>query len=68
MAKTSSTTETIHAARWEGIRRDYSQDEVRRLSGSIRIEHTLAELGARRLWELLHTEPYVNTLGALTGN
>ncbi len=54
--------------RFEGIRRDYTPEEVARLSGSVRIEHTLAELGARRLWELLHTRPYVACLGALTGN
>ena len=54
--------------RFAGIRRDYSQDDVVRLSGSFRIRHTLAEMGATRLWHLLKTEPYVNTLGALTGN
>ncbi len=54
--------------RFAGIRRDYTMEEVRRLSGSLRIEHTLARRGAERLWELLTTEPYVNTLGALTGN
>jgi isocitrate lyase len=54
--------------RFAGIRRDYTPDEVARLSGSFRIRHTLAEMGARRLWQLLHTEPYVPTLGALTGN
>ena len=54
--------------RFAGIRRDYSQAEVDRLSGSFRIRHTLAEMGANRLWELLKTEPYVHTLGALTGN
>jgi isocitrate lyase len=54
--------------RFAGIRRDYSPAEVERLSGSFRIRHTLAEMGAQRLWHLLKTEPYVNTLGALTGN
>jgi isocitrate lyase len=54
--------------RWEGILRPYSSEDVERLRGSIRIEHTLAERGARRLWELLHTEDYVHALGALTGN
>jgi isocitrate lyase len=54
--------------RFAGIRRDYSPAEVARLSGSFRIRHTLAEMGAARLWHLLKTEPYVNTLGALTGN
>jgi isocitrate lyase len=54
--------------RWQGVRRPYSAEDVLRLRGSIQIEHTLARLGAERLWELLHTEPFVNTLGALTGN
>jgi isocitrate lyase len=54
--------------RFAGVRRDYSPAEVERLSGSFRIRHTLAEMGAQRLWHLLKTEPYVNTLGALTGN
>ena len=54
--------------RWDGITRDYTADDVLRLRGSIDIEHTLAEMGANRLWELLHDEPYVNALGALTGN
>ena len=54
--------------RFEGIRRDYTPAEVARLSGSFHVEHTLAKMGADRLWHLLQTEPYVNTLGALTGN
>jgi isocitrate lyase len=54
--------------RWEGITRDYSADDVLRLRGSIEVKQTLAELGAERLWQLLQEEPYVNALGALTGN
>ena len=54
--------------RFAGIRRDYSPDDVARLAGSFRIRHTLAEMGAARLWQLLHAEPFVPTLGALTGN
>src|SRR6202166_4586538 len=54
--------------RFAGIRRDYGPEDVQRLSGSFRIRHTLAEMGAARLWHLLKTEPFVNTLGALTGN
>jgi isocitrate lyase len=54
--------------RWNGIKRDYTAEDVRKLAGSVRVEHTLARLGAERLWEILKTEPYVNTLGALTGN
>ncbi|MDR3532948.1 MAG: isocitrate lyase [Rhodopila sp.] len=54
--------------RFAGIRRDYTPEDVERLAGSFRIRHTLAEIGAARLWHLLQTEPFVNTLGALTGN
>src|SRR5271156_1354638 len=54
--------------RFTGIRRDYTEADVARLAGSFRIRHTLAEMGANRLWHLLKTEPFVNTLGALTGN
>jgi isocitrate lyase len=54
--------------RWEGITRPYSAEDVVRLRGSIQIEHTLAKLGADRLWSLLHTEDYVAALGAVTGN
>jgi len=54
--------------RWQGISRPYSAADVFRLRGSVQIQHTLATLGARRLWDLLHTTPYVNALGALTGS
>ena len=54
--------------RWQGIRRGYGADEVIRLRGSVVEEHTLARLGARKLWDLLHTEDFVGALGALTGN
>ncbi|MBF6592696.1 MAG: isocitrate lyase, partial [Ktedonobacterales bacterium] len=54
--------------RWMGIKRTYSAADVERLRGSVRIEYTLARLGAERLWHLLRTEPYVAALGALTGN
>src|SRR5205814_10653092 len=53
--------------RWDGIERPYSSEDVLRLRGTVDVEHTVARLGAERLWELLHTEPYVATLGALTG-
>jgi isocitrate lyase len=56
------------AARWQGVTRPYSGADVLRLRGSVTIEHTLARLGAERLWELLRTRPYVAALGALTGN
>src|ERR687888_654849 len=53
--------------RWEGIERAYIDEDVRRLRGSIHVEHTLARLGAERLWELLQEEDYVAALGAMTG-
>ncbi len=54
--------------RWKGIVRGYSAADVVRLRGSIPIEHTLAKRGAEKLWHLVTTEPFVNALGALTGN
>ncbi len=54
--------------RWKGISRTYSAEDVVRLRGSLQVEHTLARRGAEKLWKLLHTEPFVATLGALTGN
>ncbi|EEL83354.1 Malate synthase [Bacillus cereus AH1271] len=54
--------------RWKGITRPYSAQDVIRLRGSIDIEHTLACRGAEKLWSSLHTEDYINALGALTGN
>jgi isocitrate lyase len=54
--------------RWTGLKRDYTAEDVIRLRGSVQEEHTLARLGAERLWRLLHEEDYVNALGALTGN
>jgi len=58
----------IAADRWAGIRRFYTDQDVDRLRGTVRIRHTLAEQGAQKLWRLLHSEDYVNALGALTGN
>ncbi len=54
--------------RWQGTTRTYTAKDVVRLRGTVRIEYSLARLGAERLWELLHSEPYVHALGALTGN
>src|SRR6267154_3410692 len=54
--------------RWRGIERPYTAEDVLRLRGSVQIEHTLARLGAERLWGLLKSESYVNALGAVTGN
>ncbi len=54
--------------RWHGIVRPYRPEDVARLRGTVRIEHTLARLGTERLWNLLHNGPFVTALGALTGN
>lgn len=54
--------------RWQGIQRDYSAEDVVNLRGSIQIEHSLAKNGAEKLWQRLLEEPFVNALGALTGN
>lgn len=54
--------------RWANVRRDYGYAEVEKLRGSVTIEHSLAENGARKLWQLLHTEDFVPTLGTFTGN
>jgi isocitrate lyase len=59
---------TNTTSRFSGIRRDYAPVEVDRLRGHVAIEHTLAKLGAARLWKLLHERPFVPSLGALTGN
>ena len=60
-------TEDTVEQRFAGITRPYTREDVKRLQGSVVVEHTLARLGAERLWELLRTRPYVNALGALTG-
>ena len=65
---TDITTQWETNPRWKGVKRPYTAEDVHRLRGSVHIEHTLARLGAERLWNLLHTEPYVAALGALTGN
>ena len=54
--------------RWKGVKRSYSAADVVRLRGSVAIEHTIARRGSEKLWALVNTEPFVNTLGALTGN
>jgi isocitrate lyase len=53
--------------RWQGVSRSYTADDVVRLRGSVQEHHTLADRGARRLWDLLHNEDYINALGALSG-
>jgi isocitrate lyase len=54
--------------RWKGVTRNYAAADVVRLRGSVQVEHTLARRGSEKLWNLVNTEPFVNTLGALTGN
>jgi len=56
------------SARWRGIKRGYTAEDVVRLRGSLTPEHTLAKRGAEKLWRLINDEPFVNSLGALTGN
>ncbi len=53
--------------RWAGIERPYTAEDVVKLRGTVKVEHTLARLGAERLWNLLQTEPFINALGAQTG-
>src|SRR5438874_8922998 len=54
--------------RWKGVKRGYTAADVVRLRGSLKIEHTLAKVGAEKLWKLCTERPFVNSLGALTGN
>ena len=54
--------------RFAGIQRDYKPEEVERLRGSIKIEYSMCKQQSQKLWRLLNTEPYVNTLGSLSGN
>jgi isocitrate lyase len=63
-----TNSDELMRRRWDGVSRPYSKEDVKRLRGSIKIEYTLATLGAKRLWQLLHAEPYVHALGAMSGN
>src|SRR5687768_14062971 len=54
--------------RWQGVERPYKAEDVVRLRGSVHIEHSLARLGAEKLWKYVNEKPFVNALGALTGN
>jgi len=54
--------------RWSGVKRNYTAEDVVRLRGTVHVEHSLARIGAEKLWGYLHKEPFVNALGALTGN
>ena len=56
------------SGRFDGIERNYSPEDVQKLRGSVQIQHTLAERGAVKLWDLLRSESYINALGALSGN
>jgi isocitrate lyase len=67
-ASKGTGNERLHQHRFDGITRTYSQADVERLRGSVKIAYTLADMGARRLWELMHTEEYVGALGAMSGN
>ena len=59
---------TAPNGRYDNIERNYSTADVEKLRGSVQIRHTLAEMGANRLWVLLQSEDYVHSLGALSGN
>jgi isocitrate lyase len=67
-SKHKTAKERAQSPRWKAIKRGYTADEVVRLRGSIQPEHTLARRGAEKLWRLVNDEPFINTLGALTGN
>jgi len=64
----AQSSAVVAASRWAGIQRPYAPADVERLRSSVRVHHTLAQVGARRLWELLTTRDYVHALGAMTGN
>ncbi len=68
MSDTFEKINNTNTSRFKNKKRDYSVEDVRKLSGSVKIEHTLAHRGSEKLWSLLHSEDYVNTLGAMTGN
>lgn len=67
-ATVSNQNGTSTDDRWEGVVRPYTQEEVEKVKGSIKIEYTLADRGAKKLWSLMKSEPYVHSLGAMTGN
>lgn len=71
----SPTTKTFYEivksapkGRWNGIKRKYTVEDVEKLRGSVQIDYTLATTGANKLWNILRNEPYVNALGAVSGN
>ena len=61
-------TKQWKTSRWKNIHRDYSEEDVKKISGSVKIDYTLADRGAKKLWNLLTSEPFINTLGTYTGN
>ena len=67
-AATQLTQEWANNPRWKGVNRPYTAEDVIRLRGSVQVEHTLARLGAEKLWRYINEEPFINALGALTGN
>lgn len=67
LTSAEAMADKVSASRWHGIVRPYGSEDVRRLRGSVRIQHSLAQQGAEKLWDLMHSEDYVNALGALSG-
>jgi isocitrate lyase len=67
-ARNRSQRNSAQANRWSGVERPYRREDVRRLQGTLVPEHTFAKRGAEKLWKLVHAEPFVRALGALTGN
>ncbi len=68
MSDTFEKINNTSTSRFKNKKRDYSVEDVKKLSGSVKIDHTLAHRGSEKLWSLFHSEDYVNTLGAMTGN
>jgi isocitrate lyase len=66
--KEEITQDWVQNPRWKGVKRGYAPNAVLKLRGSVKIEHTLAKLGAEKLWKLCNETPYVHSLGASTGN
>jgi len=66
--KTKSGNVSFDLKRFAGIKRDYTKEDVEKLKGTFNIEYTICKSQSEKLWNLLNTEPYINTLGALSGN
>ena len=67
-SKTKTENISFDLKRFAGIKRDYTKEEVEKLKGTFNIEYTLCKSQSEKLWNLLNTEPYVKTLGSLSGN